>query len=78
MKRNNMMKFKNDSCSDCKFCKIEQIDFCFAKFYCKQLPFQKNPVTGEVEYLECSNVLRAKCEKFKPTIWARICDFFGW
>lgn len=72
-----MKKSKNDSCCDCKYCKIEQIDFFFARFYCKQLPFSKNLVTGEIEYLECTQVLRAKCDKFKPKLMTRILDFLG-
>lgn len=69
--------FGYDSCCDCKYCKIEQIDLFFARFYCKQLPFSKNLVTGEIDYIECSNELRAKCEKFKPNLFARIYNFFG-
>lgn len=72
-----MKKSKNDSCSDCKYCKIERIDIFFTRFYCKQLPFSKNLVTGEIDYIECSNALREKCDKFKPTLMTRILDFLG-
>lgn len=65
-----------NACCDCKYCKIVPIDGIFARFYCKKMIFQKDGVTGIVDYLECSNALRWKCKDFRPTLITRIYNFF--
>lgn len=66
-----------DSCCDCKYCKIVPIDSVFARFYCKKLPFQKDGVTGKVDYIECSHNLRLNCKDFKPTFITKIYNFLN-
>lgn len=65
-----------NACCDCKYCKIVPIDVIFARFYCKKHIFQKNDVTGKIDYLECSNAMRRKCKDFKPTLITKIYNFF--
>lgn len=65
-----------NACCDCKHCKIVPVDCGFARFYCKKNPFQKDDVTGIIDYLECSNAMRWKCEDFEPTLITKIYNFF--
>lgn len=65
-----------DVCCDCKYCKIVIIDSIFARYYCKKNIFQKDDVTGIIDYLECSNAMRHKCKDFQPTLITKIYNFF--
>lgn len=66
-----------DSCCDCKYCKIVDIDLHCVVFYCKKLPIFKNHVTGEIDYIKCTESVRQNCKNFEPTLITKILNFLG-